>query len=66
MARISCPKCGGESVFSVKQEVFEGPFRCAKCRELFKIHVENDELRSCQPLDQQDIDRLNVRKGFQR
>ena len=62
MAKIVCPKCGGENYFSIKQPVYQGPFRCAKCRELFTILIEDDVLKSCQPMDKQEVDKLQARK----
>ncbi|MBI2836202.1 MAG: transposase [Chloroflexi bacterium] len=64
MAKIACPKCGSESLFSIKQEVFEGPFRCAGCRATYKIRLENDVLKSCEPLTLQDVEKQDIRKHY--
>lgn len=65
MANIKCPKCGAMGYFSLAQPTYQGPFRCAKCKELFTIRVENDELKSCEPLSQEDLDKLKTRKFYQ-
>lgn len=62
MANISCPKCGDQSYFSLA--AYKGPFRCKKCKETFNIVIENDEVKSCQSLSQQEIDKLNLRTFF--
>ncbi len=64
MAEINCPKCGVVGIFDVKQEVYQGPFRCMGCRETFSIRIENNELKSCVPLNQADLDKLNIRKHY--
>ena len=64
MARINCPKCGNESVFSLVQPTYQGPFRCMKCKEIFTIRIENNELKSCQSLSQQELDKLNIKKRY--
>ncbi len=65
MVKINCPKCGTESVFSLAQPVYHGPYRCWKCRETFSVSIENGELKSCEPLTQEDSDiarRLDQKK----
>ncbi len=65
MAKIICPKCGTESLFSLAQPVYQGPYRCMKCKEMFTIRIENDELKSCAPISQQEVDKLDIRKFYQ-
>ena len=55
--KISCPKCGTEGGFSLSDLRYEGPYRCWKCRELYTILVENNELKSCQPLGQEEFEK---------
>ncbi|MFC2011666.1 hypothetical protein ACFLVU_00910 [Chloroflexota bacterium] len=42
---------------SLAQPSYEGPYRCWKCRELFTIRIEGNELKSCEPLSQEEFDR---------
>ena len=57
MIVIKCPKCEAEAKLSLVDSNYEGPRRCWKCRELFTIKIENDELISCEPLSQEEFDR---------
>ncbi len=58
MTDIKCPKCGTIGKFSLAQPVFQGPYKCWKCRELFNIRIENNVLKSCEPLSQEDFAKL--------
>jgi hypothetical protein len=57
MLVIKCLQCGGESSLSFSQSVYEGPYRCAKCRNLFTIRIENNELKLYEPLSQEEFER---------
>ncbi len=57
MFKIKCPKCNTEGSFSLADASFEGPYRCWKCRELFTLKIENNELKSCEPLSQEEWDK---------
>ena len=55
--KIKCPKCDTEGSFFLTEPSYEGPYRCWKCRELFTIRMVNNELKSCQPLSQEEFDK---------
>ena len=55
--KIKCPKCDTEGSFSLAEPTYHGPYRCWKCRELFTIEIEKGELKSCEPLSQEEFDR---------
>ena len=57
MIKIKCPKCGVEGSKSLVESRYQGPYRCWKCRELFTILLENNELKSAEPLSQEEFDR---------
>ena len=57
MMKINCPKCSTEGSLSLLESSYEGPYRCWKCRELFSIKIEGNEVKSCQPLSQEEFDR---------
>jgi DNA-directed RNA polymerase subunit RPC12/RpoP len=57
IAKIKCPKCGIEGSTSLLESSYQGPYRCWKCRELFTVSLENGELRSCEPLSQEEFQR---------
>ena len=57
MVEIKCPKCKTDGSLSMIQPDYQGPYRCWKCRELFTIEIENKELKSCEPISQEELDR---------
>ncbi len=57
MLKIKCSKCDTEGGFSLADSSYEGPYRCWKCRGLFTIKIQNNELKSCEPLSQEEFDR---------
>ena len=57
MVKIKCPECGVEGSISLLEPNYEGPYKCWKCRELFTIKLENNELKSCEPLSQAEFER---------
>jgi len=57
LIKIKCPKCGIEGSLSLTGLSYEGPYRCWKCRELFTIEIDNNELKSCEPLSQEEFER---------
>lgn len=57
MIKIKCPECETEGSISLADKIYEGPYRCWKCRGLFTINIENDMLKSCEPLSQEEFDR---------
>ncbi len=57
MITIKCAKCGTDGSISIADASYEGPYRCWKCRELYTIKLENNELKSCEPLSQDEFDK---------
>ena len=57
LVKIKCAKCGTEGSLSLIESNYQGPYRCWKCRELFSIKLENNELKSCQPLSQEEFEK---------
>ena len=57
MIKVKCLKCGTEGSLSLAQPVYQGPYRCWKCRELFTIKIADNELKSCEPLSQEEFDK---------
>ena len=54
---IKCPECQAEGKMSLADLSYKGPYRCWKCRALFTINIEDNELKSCEPLSQEEFDR---------
>jgi len=57
MMKIKCPKCDTEGSLSLVEPSYEGPYRCWKCRELFSIKIEGNELKSCEPLSEEEFEK---------
>ncbi len=55
LIKIKCPKCGIDSSMSLVEPDFHGPFKCWKCRELFTLEIENNEVKSCEPLSPEEL-----------
>jgi hypothetical protein len=55
MVIMKCPKCEAESKMSFVGDSYEGPRRCWKCRELFTIKIEKNQMVSCEPLSEEDF-----------
>jgi len=57
IVKIKCPKCETEGSLSLVESNYQGPYRCWKCRELFTIRLENNKLKSCEPLSQEEFEK---------
>ena len=57
MVRIPCPKCNVDGMMSLIDQRYEGPYRCWKCHENFLLVMENNEVKSCTPMSQEEFDR---------
>ena len=60
MFKMNCPKCGGESKFSFVDNSYEGPRRCWKCHDLFKMKILNNVLIYCEPLSQEEFEKMQA------
>lgn len=58
LVKIKCPKCATDGSFSLADEVYEGPYRCWKCRQPFAIKMKKDQLESIEAISQEECDRL--------
>jgi len=59
---IKCPACNTDSSFFILKKVFQGPFRCWKCKALYTVKVRNGDLQICEPLSQEDFDKQKAAK----
>ena len=57
---IKCPACNSDSSFFVVKDVFQGPFRCWKCKALYTVKVRNGDLAKCDPLSPEDFDKAKT------
>ncbi len=61
---IKCPDCNTESIFSLRDRHFQGPYRCWKCKALFTIVVDDNVLKSCKPLSQDEFESTKKRRSY--
>ena len=57
LVKFKCPKCNIENSLSLADVTYQGVYRCWKCRELFTIRIEDNELKDCQSLTQEEFDK---------
>lgn len=62
MVKIVCPKCGAEGKLSLVETSYVGPRRCWKCHELFTITIVNNQVRSSEPLSEEEYKRQQEAK----
>ena len=57
MFTIQCAGCGAETSMSLADATYNGPFRCWKCKGAFVIKIENKELKSCEAISEQELEK---------
>jgi len=55
LMKIKCPKCTTEGTMSLAQTRYEGPYKCWKCKALFTILLEDGQVKSCEPLSEEEF-----------
>jgi hypothetical protein len=63
--KIKCPQCETEGSLSLVESSYEGPYRCWKCRALFTITLENNQMTSCEPLSEEEFQKQQEIKAVQ-
>ena len=58
MIEIECPSCQSIGKMSLAQTLYEGPYRCWKCRGLYKIVLANNKLQSIESITEQELEDL--------
>jgi len=58
MMDIQCPSCGTIGSQSLLQPNYAGPYRCWKCRELFYITIEDNQVKSMEPITEEKLKAL--------
>jgi hypothetical protein len=56
LIEIECPDCQSIGKMSLAQTLYEGPYRCWKCRSLYKIVLANDKLQSIEPITEEELE----------
>ena len=57
MFTIQCAGCGAETSMSLEESTYNGPFRCWKCKGAFIITIENEELKSCEAISEEEFEK---------
>ena len=60
MIKITCPECGVDGSISWLESNYNGPYKCWKCRGLFKIVMVKNEVKSCEHLNEKEFDELQA------
>ena len=55
--KVKCPNCEVEGSMSLLESDYEGPYRCWKCRKLYTLKVEDNEIKSFTPLDEEEMEK---------
>jgi hypothetical protein len=59
LTKIKCSKCGADNTFSLSDPMYVGPFKCYKCHTVYKITLEHNILKSCDPLDPNELAKMD-------
>lgn len=52
---MQCPECGVSTSISLAELTYEGPFRCWKCKAPFLVRIEDEDLKSCKPISEEEL-----------
>ena len=58
MFAVQCPECSSNTFLSLADSGYEGPYRCWKCKKLFMVQIQNEELKSCEPMTEEELEAL--------
>ena len=50
LTKVKCPKCGSEGTFSLSDPVYDGPYKCWSCKEMFRVRIESKVLKVIEPM----------------
>jgi len=64
LVKIKCPACQTEGSMSLLESSYQGPYRCWKCRAIFTIEMKNNELKSCQPLSEEELEKQQAAEAM--
>ncbi len=65
MFALRCPSCSNNTFLSLADSGYEGPFRCWRCKGLFMVKIENEELKSCKPMTEDELERLQEAESLE-
>ena len=56
MMTITCPECKVDGSISLLEANYDGPYKCWKCRGLFKIVIRDNKVNSCKTLSEEEFE----------
>jgi hypothetical protein len=60
--KIICPKCNAETKLSLVDANYTGPRRCWKCHEAFMMTIANNQVKSLEPMSQEEFQKWQEEK----
>ncbi|MFC2033850.1 hypothetical protein ACFLTT_00395 [Chloroflexota bacterium] len=63
---IKCPKCSEINKMYLADNKYSDPFRCWKCKAIFKVDIEGNELKSAVPMSQEDFEKWQELQQFKK
>ena len=57
---VKCPACTTDSSFFIAKNIFQGPFKCWKCKALFTLKVKDSEIKTLRALAQEVFDKAKA------
>ena len=55
METIACPQCREEIKVFLIESGYQGPLKCANCKGLFKVTIEGQQLKSWEPMTEEEL-----------
>lgn len=56
MFTIECPECTTKTNLSLDDSIYQGPFRCWKCRTLFRVVIQNSKMKAYEPMNEEELE----------
>jgi uncharacterized Zn finger protein (UPF0148 family) len=60
MITITCPSCGTAGSQSLLEPDYQGPYLCWKCRQVFFIRIENNQVTHMEPITEERLKELQA------
>ena len=55
MPTIACPRCGEEVRVFLIESRYQGPLKCAQCKGLFRVTIEDGKLKHWEPMSEEEL-----------
>ncbi len=61
-AQVVCKSCGAMGQFSVLEGNYEGPYKCFKCKALYKVEITGGKIITQEPMAESELEEIKARK----